>query len=187
MESNRSKSAEAFLKARGYRWSPPGPHEEARLIVAIYYKRLDGVPTRDTRTPMLAIHEFHVESAGREAYHSFEVALQTESPQSAAIIFKYYALSEDGLAALLTEIEDALARAWRALFTTPPQAAPEVAEMMRSHEYIGDGVYLYRDPGRDEAVLRTSDGVEVTNTIYLDGQSLEALRRKLFARDDEAG
>jgi hypothetical protein len=46
--------------------------------------------------------------------------------------------------------------------------------------YMGDGVYIHLDPGGGVVIL-TSDGMNVTNQIFLDPETLTAV--KLWLKD----
>jgi hypothetical protein len=55
--------------------------------------------------------------------------------------------------------------------------------------YLGDGVYVSFDGDHDCLVLTTEDGIDISNTIYLDGEVLAAfefyladLRERIAAR-----
>ena len=51
--------------------------------------------------------------------------------------------------------------------------------MIQFKEYLGDGVYAAFDGDRESIVLTTENGISVTNTIYLEPEILEALKRYL--------
>jgi hypothetical protein len=54
-----------------------------------------------------------------------------------------------------------------------------------SNLYLGDGVYASRNEVTGEVVLSTSNGISITNTIFLDGEVIEHLLLFLGATRDE--
>lgn len=52
-------------------------------------------------------------------------------------------------------------------------------------EYLGDGVYA--DTNGFHIILTTSNGIEITNRIYLEAEVIEALLRYLKAMKERHG
>jgi|SRR5947209_12958009 len=114
----RSKTAEQFLTARGFRLSRG---EENAFVAAVYYLAPRGdmdVPSclSNDRPPQIYVHDCYMEQLEWITdYRRFVIGIRNEAPQGRAHI-TFYSLTEEELVEKYEQLEAALLAAWRALF-----------------------------------------------------------------------
>ena len=75
------------------------------------------------------------------------------------------------------------------MYRTEQQPAPttkktNISQTCETARYLGDGVYARYDEAASQVVLTTFDGIEVTNTIYLEDAVLDSFTEWLRRRQD---